>query len=175
MNLKLMEVRDFNDKYESYVGNTADIFIAMLAFGLWRAIREILEGDENFYNPIKDKLKDQWDYNVLLDSDNASDEEDEDDLIWTKEGLDFVSYKLSKAIKFERPSWVFGYLIGEVMGMKISEELQEHDVREYLKLLPKQIVQEHGAKVVVSADTFSSELGLTIRMNDYDLLVSAND
>ncbi len=70
----------------------------------------------------------------------AKDPDDPEDFLYTLSGVQYPLYQLEKAVKFNRPSWVFFYLIGYVLGEKFQADFTEEEYRivldKTLEILP---------------------------------------
>lgn len=120
---------DFRNTYKRCIETTNDIDIAMFGFGVWKGNTGFFRADLGLSSPIKDRLKKEWDEYTWLDSLSAYDPDDREDFLYTLPGIQFPLYQIEKAVKFQRPSWVFFYLAGHVLGEKSQGDFTEEEYK----------------------------------------------
>ena len=120
--------KEFKNTYKRCIEPTNDIDIAMFGFGVWKGNSGFFRADLGLFTPIK-YLKKEWDEYIWLDSLSAYDPDEREDFLYTLPGIQYPLYQIEKAVKFNRPSWVFFYLIGHVLGEKFQGDFTEEEYR----------------------------------------------
>jgi hypothetical protein len=139
----------------------------MFGFGFWKGNRSVFVKYQEIYNPLKDRLKEQWDNDIFLDSIMAKDPMGEEGILYSKDGIAYNLYQLEKAIKFKRPAWVFFYLIGHLFGEVVDGEFTIEDFKVYLEKFPRSFKIEHGEKLVLLVNYFGQEHSILLKfIND---------
>lgn len=132
-------VKDFETLFKEKVEPTHDIDVAMFGFGMWKGNSRSMRNFPNLEQPVA-RLKSEWDYDTWIDSTMAKDPDDPEDFLYTLSGVKYPLYQIEKAVKFNRPSWVFFYLTGYALGEKFQGDLSEEEyiivLKQTLEVLP---------------------------------------
>lgn len=163
--------QDFKNKFQHLIEKTSDILIAMFGFGLWKGNKLFFTTFTNLNNPIKDKLKSCWDERIFLDSILALDPKDEEGTLYSKDGISYNLFQLEKAIKFNRPPWVYFYLIAHLLGEIIENEYSVDDFQIYLNSLPTSFKKEYGEKIVYLVNYFGEKHNLLLNYIDGKIML----
>jgi len=160
---------DFKRKYEETISSSLNILVAMFGFGLSKGYSKLRSIMDQLYNPIKDKLKSQWDHDVFLETIRAEDPSKEEGILYAKEGIQYNLYQLEVAIKFKKPEWIYFYLLGHLLGEVIDNELTIADFKMYLQQLPKSFKVMHGEKIVFLINSFGEDHGILLKFSNDDV------